>query len=343
MLLNIALLLSAFATGFSLTTVAKENDPTFLRAASRRLKAARTAEVTCDSIKNIICSLEDTEIFCEKVTELMQTNEELNQKLMGGSSFTVFAPTDEAFLSIASQLDELSEKEMEEVILFHFNEDVVKTVGDLVCTEQLVSLSGQKSRTKCRRISVGVYLKHQRGDGNLDLDQFPIINVNANEACDGIVHRLDTVMLGKLYKPFKDMVPTELAPPQLAVQPEEITPIIEDNDEEEDDENVPPTNEGEDITGETDNEPTEGEDNTGETDNESTEGEDNTDQTDNEPTEGESNTDNSDNGNDLQKPDPGTIQEIEEEVTKKGIGALGINLIIFSTLLLCFVFVCMRR
>lgn len=50
MLLNIALLLSAFATGFSLTTVAKENDPTFLRAASRRLKAARTAEVTCDSI-----------------------------------------------------------------------------------------------------------------------------------------------------------------------------------------------------------------------------------------------------------------------------------------------------
>ena len=263
---------------------------------------------------------------------------------MGGSSFTVFAPTDEAFLSVAPQLDELSEKEMEEVILFHFNEDVVKTVGDLVCTDQLVSLSGQKSRTKCRRISVGVYLKHQRGDGNLDLDQFPIINVNSNEACDGIVHRLDTVMLGKLYKPFKDMVPTELAPPQLAVQPEEITPIIEENDEEEDDEKVPPTSEGEDNTGGTGNKPTKGEDNTGETDNEPTEGEDNTDETpENEPTEGESNTDNSDNGNDLQKPGPDANIEIEEEVKKKGIGALGINLIIFSTLLLCFVFVCMRR
>ena len=37
--------------------------------------------------------------------------------------------------------------------------------------------------------------------------------------------------------------------------------------------------------------------------------------------------------------------KVEESVDQKKprIGALGINLIIFSTLLLCFVFVCMRR
>ena len=50
LLLNITLLLSALATGLSLTTVANEMEPTFLRAASRRLKAARTAEVTCESV-----------------------------------------------------------------------------------------------------------------------------------------------------------------------------------------------------------------------------------------------------------------------------------------------------
>ncbi len=287
----------------------------------------------------------------------METNAELNQKLMGGSSCTVFAPTDDAFLNATSRLDQLSEKEMEEIILFHFNENVVKTLGDLACTEQLTSLSGEKSRTKCRRISVGVYLKHQRGDGNLDLDQFPIINVNSNEACDGIVHRLDTVMLPKVYKPFKDLVPSEKKPPQMAILPDVEEPIIINDNEDDDEEVVPPTepptepptdsppseevspseappseevppseapaNEGGNSTGETDDEPSEGDDSTEET------------------------SDN--NAVDLQKPDPGTSSTtIEnavdgEETKKKGIGALGINLIIFSTLLLCFVFVCMRR
>ena len=279
------------------------------------------------------------------MTALMETNAELNQKLMGGTTFTVFAPTDDAFVDVESRLAQLSEKEIEETILFHFNEGVVKTLGDLACTEQLTSLSGQKSRTKCRRISVGVYLKHQRGDGNLDLDQFPIINRNSNEACDGIVHRLDTVMMGKLYKPFKDLVPSEKAPPQMAVLPEVEEPviIIDNDDKEEEEVVVVPTPEDEEeevvvVVPVPDEVPP------------SSGGGDDTDETDDEPSEGDDNTDTEDEVIDLTKPDPGTSSTIEEAVDgetevkkRKGIGALGINLIIFSTLLLCFVFVCMRR
>ena len=286
----------------------------------------------------------------------METNAELNQKLMGGTTFTVFAPTDDAFLDVDSRLAQLSEKEIEETILFHFNEGVVKTLGDLACTEQLTSLSGQKSRTKCRRISVGVYLKHQRGDGNLHLDQFPIINPNSNEACDGIVHRLDTVMMGKLYKPFKDLVPSEKAPPQMAVVPEFEEPvIIIDNDDEEEEVVVPiPEDEEEEVVVVVpvteEEEPIPEEEPVTEEVPPSSGGGDDTDETDDEPSEGDDNTDTEDEVIDLTKPDPGTTSTIEESVDgeqevkkRKGIGALGINLIIFSTLLLCFVFVCMRR
>jgi len=298
------MILSLLATGMSMTSVANDNGSAFLRAGSRR-----TAEDTCDSIKRIICAMKNTAMFCEKVTELMETNVEFNQKLQGGTSFTVFAPTDEAFLNVTEQLEQLDDKEMDEVILFHFNEEVVKTYEDLVCTEQLTSLTGQKSRTKCRRKSVGVYLKHQRGDGNLDLDQFPIIDVKSKEACDGIIHRLDHVMLPKLYKPFKDLVPAQKEPPKMA-EPVDEEELDEDDDDEDDDDEDP---EG-------------------------------TDQATKIPGEEEDNTDNVDGEAPNLTTDPNGETQFEEEVQKKHrIGALGINLIIFSTLLLCFVFVCMRR
>jgi len=289
----ITLTLSLLATGFSLKTVAKTNElggSNFLRAGSRR------TEETCDSVKKIICSLQNTVTFCEMVEELEATNAEFSEKLSGGTTFTVFAPTNEAFGNVTEQLDQLSEKEKEEIILFHFNEGSVMTYEDLECTMTLMSLSGDTSRTKCRRKSVGVYAKHQRGSGNEKLEQFPRIDSKSKEACDGIIHRLDHVMLPSLYKPFKELMPEK--------EPDNV--IIIDEPEEE-----PET----DTTVSTPAETPQVPDNDGLT-------------TTEDPTISMENS--AEGGG-------------EPEKKKPPIGALGINLIIFSTLLLCFVFVCMRR
>lgn len=242
------------------------------------------------------------------VTKLEETNMVLSEGLSGATSYTVFAPTNEAFLNITEQLDQLSEKEIEEIILFHFNEATVMTYEDLECTMTLKSMTGDMSRTKCRRKSPGVYAKHQRGLGNEKLDQFPRIDTKSKEACDGIIHRLDHVMLPSLYKPFKELVPDQKADPIIINEPEETG-----KDE------VPPK--------ETDNTVTTAPINTG--------------------TSSGNGGLTTNTGNDTMTIEEtvGDGDEADAAAAKKDppIGALGINLIIFSTLLLCFVFVCMRR
>lgn len=299
-LFYITLALSLLATGYSLKTVAKTNqlgESKFLRAGSRR------TEETCDSVKKIICSLQNTVTFCDMVTELEKTNPELSEALSSGTALTVFAPTNEAFANITEQFAQLSEKEKEEIILFHFNEGEVKTYEDLECTMTLTSLMGDTSRTKCKRKSVGVYAKHQRGAGNEKLDQFPRIDSKSKEACNGILHRLDHVMLPSLYKPFKELLPEK--------QPENVI-IIDD-----------PVETEEPGSTETDNSVSTPVDDTQESPGNS------------------GMTTTSDSTKTIEDKVNGESQATEKK--DPPIGALGINLIIFSTLLLCFVFVCMRR
>ncbi len=266
-----------------------------------------------ESSGKIICTLQNTATFCEMVTKLEETNLMLSEGLSGATSYTVFAPTNEAFLNITEQLDQLSEKEIEEIILFHFNEGSVMTYEDLECTMTLKSLTGDSSRTKCRRKSPGVYAKHQRGLGNEKLDDFPRIDSKSKEACDGIIHRLDHVMLPSLYKPFKELVPDQKADPIIINESEEELDTGKETGMETGNDEIPPK--------ETDNTVTTAPINTG--------------------------TTSGDGG--LTQPDPNadntTIKTEDQAEGKKDppIGALGINLIIFSTLLLCFVFVCMRR
>eukprot|EP00531_Pseudo-nitzschia_arenysensis_P002378 CAMPEP_0116133966 /NCGR_PEP_ID=MMETSP0329-20121206/10395_1 /TAXON_ID=697910 /ORGANISM="Pseudo-nitzschia arenysensis, Strain B593" /LENGTH=301 /DNA_ID=CAMNT_0003628647 /DNA_START=265 /DNA_END=1170 /DNA_ORIENTATION=- len=298
-LFYITLTLSLLATGFSLKTVAKTNEvggSNFLRAGSRR------TEETCDSVKKIICSMQNTVTFCDMVEELEATNAEFSEKLSGGTAFTVFAPTNEAFGNVTEQLAQLSDKEKEEIILFHFNEGSVLTYEDLECTMTLMSLNGDTSRTKCRRKSVGVYAKHQRGSGNEKLEQFPRIDSKSKEACDGIIHRLDQVMLPSLYKPFKEFLPEK--------EPDNVI-IIDDPEEE---------------------------------------SESSPDETDNSVSTPVDTPQVSENGDMTTTGDQSIEKEDKVDQGDQGgakkdppIGALGINLIIFSTLLLCFVFVCMRR
>merc|ERR1712086_381990 len=80
------------------------------------------------------------------------------------------------------------------------------TYSDLECQDKLISLTGDTSRVKCRRVEAGVYTKYQRGKGNKELDNYPLIDIKSKEACSGIIHRIDHVLLPELFKPFEELV-----------------------------------------------------------------------------------------------------------------------------------------
>jgi len=362
---DITLFLSLLATGVSLNTVSKDNGrelQSSLRAGSRRM------EESCQSVKEIICSLGNTQTFCEMVTRFSQTYTTFADGLEGGIPYTVFAFTDEAFKTTEKEFLNLSPDEIYRTLLFHFYEDVVMTYEDLDCSTKLTSLTGDTSRTKCRRKSAGVYDKNQRGKGNKEIGDWPQIEANSKEACSGIIHRIDHVMLPILFKPFEALAievepedgDNSIFPNSEAELPEveeelpeaEVTPAptlpeteastlpeVEVNDVKRDKEDI--EDEIEEVK------------------------EDFVLQIGAKPEPSLANIDfdrenkldfGSDGyviGTQIEFTDisPEDIREVPvvevkvEEEVKEGpkIGALGINLIIFSTLLLCFVFVCMRR
>lgn len=336
-----------------------------LRAGSRR------TQDDCESVLDIICKLQNTRTFCEMVKTVTDENALLLDGISGGSPYTVFAPTDTAFEQ-TPQLEELSSEEKNRLLMFHFYENVVMTTDDLACQTKLTSLTGDTSRVKCRRKSAGVYTKYQRGQGNKDLDDYPLIDFKSKIACSGIIHRLDHVLLPIVFDPFKDLLVDAVA--EETEEEEEPTIIAEEEKEEpepEEDETEPPEEEEPAEEESVEEEPEQEEVVTDAPEEEEPEEEeeelsltdDAGDQTDETVVANPHTLDGVDfgredgcrdcvTGTDIEVTEvtqPGieqTVQEAEKvEEEKKGprIGALGINLIIFSTLLLCFVFVCMRR
>merc|ERR1711933_575441 len=102
---------------------------------------------------------------------------------------------------------------------------------DLGCQGKLVSLTGDMSRTKCKRITAGVYTKHQRGRGNKAIGDFPVIDTETSEdACAGVVHKLSHVLLPIAFKPFQPYV---LEEEEVAVVEEEVVVVEEEESEEE--------------------------------------------------------------------------------------------------------------
>lgn len=357
---DVALLFSLLSTVLSLKTVANNNgdeERFSLRSGSRRM------DEDCDSIMGIICKLQNTQIFCELMNQVLSQNVEVALRLSLGRPYTVFAPTDDAFKQMEDQFSKLTPEQQNRTLLFHFNEDVVMTNDDLECSSKLISLTGDMSRVKCQRKSPGVYVKFQRGDGNHKLDNLALIDIKSKEACSGIIHRLDQVLLPDLFEPFEGFEPE---PPEQKPETDEPTdsptysptesPIEEDTDTP----TVSPTLttiEAE-ITTSPSGVPTAvptflptlapNEDNQAAPTPaitffpQSTEAKPLTffpQPTEAQPAEEEPDT---------PKPTPSetetpTDPNEEPEKKKVRINALGINLIMFSTLLLCFVFVCMRR
>ena len=315
-------------------------------------------------------------------------------RLEGGKSFTVFAPTDKAFKNFEKELNQLKPDELHRTILFHFYENVVMTYDDLECSSKLTSLTiVDTSRTKCQRIADGVFDKNQRGRGNKDIGVYPLIDTKSKEACTSIVHSVNNVLLPIVFKPFKSMI---IVDDENFDEDSEEAIIInkeEDEKEEKEEEVVEEEKEEEkevvEEEGVEEDKPFEeevvGEDKPVEeevVEEEKTVDEESNgvlvidgstsviDWGDAEKPEGTPTLDGVDfdrddkapvgsdeyvTGTQIETPevDPADSSGVaavkeavggeEDEIKEPRIGALGINLIIFSTLLLCFVFVCMRR
>ena len=138
---------------------------------------------------DIACENENLSTLCELILESNATTDALTDE-----TFTVFAPTNEAFASLDIELfGELVNctEALDSVLAFHtlYDDEVYST--DLVCGDTIEMANGDDSRTVCRDGNI-----YQKGSLNLR-DNMPMV-VEANiEACNGVIHIVDEVMIPK--------------------------------------------------------------------------------------------------------------------------------------------------
>ena len=143
-------------------------------------------EYQCQTIYEIACGTDGLENFCGLIQAL-----ELQDELDGQGSLTVFAPINEAISSMDFVTDD---EKLREIILFHVHDGALFT-DEMECEGEggsnlLRMASGKDSRTICEKF-VPIF---QKGGGNSD-DNKPRMVVSDIEACNGVVHMVDKVML----------------------------------------------------------------------------------------------------------------------------------------------------
>jgi len=153
------------------------------------------APTTCKSIYELVCSDSDFSILCGS---LESTG--LSGALKRGT-WTLFAPTNDAFVQLPSlYVKTLAENlgVLARLLLFHAVEEQALYQSDLPCEarENLITMAnGKNSRTLCVDTSPGRPVPvYQKGNFNEDDNLPEIVNFDMN-ACNGVVHELDGVML----------------------------------------------------------------------------------------------------------------------------------------------------
>ena len=136
----------------------------------------------------IACSRDDFRTLCE-LAQIFQLDDDLS-----GGTWTVFAPNNAAFAAIADTLATLDPDGVLDVLLFHAVAETAIVSTDLVCDGFVTMANGQDSQTICGTETGTIF---QVGEGNLP-DLLPAIISIDIEACNGIVHIVDNVMLPAL-------------------------------------------------------------------------------------------------------------------------------------------------
>jgi uncharacterized surface protein with fasciclin (FAS1) repeats len=170
----------------------------------------------CRTITDIICDDGDFSLLCGAL-ELTGLDSALDKK---NSVWTLFAPTDEAFESLDGQIaDEVftSVENLEFVLLYHVISGVEVGSQQLVCTQRTIMANTKETRTVCSVDQI-----FQKGAGNSNQEKPEIVKVDI-EACNGIVHVVDRVILPKNL-PGSKPVKKPTAPSKPTLHPTERAP-----------------------------------------------------------------------------------------------------------------------
>merc|ERR1719162_345724 len=147
---------------------------------------------TCSTIFDLACNTDGFDTLCGLLTSF-----DLEATFSGGS-WTVFAPTDEAFTKLDDALDggiaSVSDNLLFKILQFHVVKDQVLHSNDLSCEPDnnlVMALNGKESRTLCKDdVPYG-----QKGGGNDDVVDFVAVDI---DACNGVVHAIEGVLLFNL-------------------------------------------------------------------------------------------------------------------------------------------------
>jgi uncharacterized surface protein with fasciclin (FAS1) repeats len=148
-------------------------------------------EPFCESIADIACNSVDFTTLCDLLQQFA-----LDEALSGGT-WTVFAPVDDAFAAIEEVAAELTEEQLLDILLYHVVAEQAVTSDMLECKGLTVMASGQNSRTKCGKDEFGVESIFQRGPGQIE-GMLPKVILPNLEACNGVIHVVDNVMIPRL-------------------------------------------------------------------------------------------------------------------------------------------------
>ena len=140
----------------------------------------------CQTIYDVVCESDGLQNFCGLIGAT-----DTDDLFDGEENLTVFAPINEAVTKM-DFLQYIHDDELREVVLFSAHVGALPR-DELECVagqNRLRMMSGKDSRTICED-KIPVF---QKGGGNSDENK-PIIVKSDIQACNGVVHMVDTVML----------------------------------------------------------------------------------------------------------------------------------------------------
>jgi transforming growth factor-beta-induced protein len=141
----------------------------------------------------LVCGVDDFSTLCSLLSSFSGLVDDLSS-----GSWTVFAPTNAAFERLNDEvkggLQGIDDGLLKRILLFHTVNGQKIYAGDLSCMtgdKSLISMSnGKDARIKCNNgIPFGI-----KGNGNEEPVEFAEVDV---EACNGIIHIIDNVLLFK--------------------------------------------------------------------------------------------------------------------------------------------------
>ncbi|GAX27073.1 hypothetical protein FisN_9Lh212 [Fistulifera solaris] len=164
------------------------------------------APTACRSIPETICSIVNLSTLCATVTQAGLTS------TLSEGSFTIFAPTDDAFLKLPSKLRDAIRADntmLSNILLFHVvDEELLST--DLVCNGSVRMANAEETTTVCANDCL-----YQKGNGN-SWEDLPRIISQDLQTCQGRLHVLNRVLLPNM----RDMAEAE-EENEETTQPEE--------------------------------------------------------------------------------------------------------------------------